>query len=112
MQGLRPGTLGRLLPPAPAGADRTAPGRKEAGQETHQAKGKEAMSKRKLKAKPGDVLEGGAIAVDGGRCLLYGVVMIHKSRLRRAIRLGWARSGAADTAEAEKHGLVTIERLP
>lgn len=47
-----------------------------------------------MKAKVGDVLQDGGIVVaaefdKGTRVLHQGVVIIHKSRLRRAQRFGW-----------------------
>lgn len=43
-----------------------------------------------IKPKVGDVIEpDGAIIANGGKLVQSGVVIIHRSRLRRARRLGW-----------------------
>lgn len=44
-----------------------------------------------IKPRPGDVVEpDGAIFAEAGKIVQFGVVIIHRSRLRRAKRFGWS----------------------
>lgn len=46
-----------------------------------------------IKHRPGDILEpSGAIFSEAGRIVTTGVVIIHRSRLRRAKRFGWVEA--------------------
>lgn len=65
-----------------------------------------------IKPRPGDILEpDGDIYAEAGKVVKFGVVIIHRSRLRRAKRLGWleAPSHIVPHAEVAPH-LVAVCR--
>ena len=63
-----------------------------------------------IKYKPGDVLEpSGCIFVRDGEVLHSGVVIIHRSRLRRAKRFGWVEYDKPFPRTPEPH-LVAVAR--
>ncbi len=65
-----------------------------------------------IKPRPGDVLDEppGAIFAEAGVIVRSGVVIIHRSRLRRAKRFGWIESPNYPPAHQVAPHLIAVAR--